>query len=67
MYETIAVGVGKNISKNDLTFSTEEVREKVSSVWRNTDFQNRTGSGVSVSSRLPVLIPLGETLFANEN
>lgn len=67
MFETIAVGVGKNISKNELTFSSEEVRNKVSSVWGNVDFQNRTGSGISVSSRLPVLIPLGETLFANEN
>lgn len=63
MFETIAVGVGKNIAKSDLAFSNAEVREKVSSVWRNTDFQNRTGSGVSVSSRLPVLIPLGENLF----
>ena len=63
MYETIAVGVGKNFAKGDLTFSTEETREKVSSVWRNENFQSRTGSGVSVSSRLPVLIPLGENLF----
>ncbi len=63
MYETIAVGVGKNITINDLTFSTQEVKEKVSSVWHNPDFQNRTGSGVSVSSRLPTLIPLGENLF----
>jgi len=63
MYETIAVGVGKNIAKGDLSFTNSEVKEKVSSVWRNQDFQNRTGSGVSVSSRLPVLIPLGESLF----
>ncbi len=63
MYETIAVGVGKNIAKKDISFSNEEVRSKVSSVWGNADFQNRTGSGVSVSSRLPILIPLGENLF----
>lgn len=67
MYETIAVGVGKNISKGDIDFNPEVVREKVSSVWSNQDFQSRTGSGVSVSSRLPVLIPLGESLFRNEN
>lgn len=63
MYETIAAGVGKNIANTTLTFSNEAVKEKVSSVWTNQDFQNRTGSGVSVSTRLPVLIPLGENLF----
>jgi len=66
MYETIAVGIGKNIAVNNLTFTNQEVKEKVSSVWGNQDFQNRTGSGVSVSSRLPVLIPLGENLFKQQ-
>lgn len=63
MYECIAVGIGKNMALNDLTFTSEVVRQKTSGVWSNQDFQNKTGSGISVSSRLPVLIPLGEKLF----
>ncbi len=63
MFECIAVGIGKNIATKDLVFSKDEVMEKASSLWTVEEFQNKTGSGVSVSSRLPVLIPMGEKLF----
>jgi len=63
MYECIAVGIGKNMALKDLTFTNEIVKQKASGVWSNSDFQSKTGSGVSVSSRLPVLLPLGEKLF----
>jgi len=63
MYECIAIGVGKNILTMNKAISSEEVKQKISSVWSDDDFQRRTGSGISVSSRLPVLIPLGEKLF----
>ena len=51
------------MSLNDLTFSTEIVKQKASELWRNPDFQAKTGSGISVSTRLPILIPMGENLF----
>lgn len=63
MFECIAVGIGKNIKKMNKSISKEEVERKISSVWSDSEFQKRTGSGVSVSSRLPVLIPMGEKLF----
>lgn len=63
MFECVAVGIGKNMSSRDLTFSTEIIREKASKLWSNPDFKAKTGSGISVSSRLPVLIPMGEDLF----
>jgi hypothetical protein len=63
MFECVGVGIGKNMSLNDLTFTTEIVRQKASELWSNPDFQAKTGSGISVSSRLPVLIPMGENLF----
>lgn len=63
MFECVAVGIGKNISIKDLTFSTADIKQKASELWNNPDFQTKTGSGISVSSRLPVLIPLGEKIF----
>lgn len=63
MFECIAVGVGKNILTLNTAIPTDEVIRRVGSVWSDDDFQRRTGSGISVSSRLPVLIPMGEKLF----
>lgn len=63
MFECVAIGIGKNMMLNDLTFTSEIVRQKASELWGNSDFQAKTGSGISVSSRLPVLIPMGENLF----
>jgi len=63
MYECIAIGIGKNIKTINKLIPQEEVYKKVSSVWNDPQFQGRTGSGVNVSSRLPVLIPIGESLF----
>ena len=63
MFECIAVGIGKNIKKMNRAISSEDVVEKIRSVWSNNKFKKSTGSGISVSSRLPVLIPMGEKLF----
>jgi hypothetical protein len=62
-FECIAVGVGKNIDKIKDIRNSEKIYTKIISIWGNPDFQSRSGSGVSVSSRLPVVIPLGESLF----
>lgn len=64
MFECVAVGIGKNMSLRDLTFSSEIVKQKTKDLWRNADFQDKTGSGTNVKSRLPVLIPIGEKLFS---
>jgi hypothetical protein len=63
-FEAIAIGIGKNIESGTLDADGLSVLSKAKSMWENTDFQKRSGSGVSVSSRLPVLIPLGTSLFA---
>lgn len=63
MFECIAVGVGKNILTLNTAIPSDEVIKRIGSVWSDEDFQRRTGSGISVSSRLPVLIPMGEKLF----
>lgn len=63
MFECVAIGVGKNMASRDINMQSDIVRERISNLWNNPDFQARIGSGISVSSRLPVLIPLGENLF----
>lgn len=66
-YECIAVGIGKNIEQQTIETNAGIILSKTMSIWVNSDFQSRSGSGVSVSSRLPVLIPLGASLFTHEN
>jgi len=63
MFECVAIGVGKNIAKKDLTFTAQQVTEKISALWSNNEFVENIGSGVNVTSRLPALVPIGENLF----
>jgi hypothetical protein len=62
-FECIGIGIGKNIESNTIEKDKAKVLEKAKSIWTNPDFQNKTGSGVNVSSRLPGLIPLGTSVF----
>jgi hypothetical protein len=65
-FEVIAVGVGSNCDewrKMDPAVAKEEIGKRARSVWSQADFQNYSGSGVRASSRIPVLVPLGKTLF----
>jgi hypothetical protein len=65
LFETISIGVGKNIEKGSLLDETE-ILNSIKKIWESTDFLTKYGSGVNVTSRLPVLIPLGEKMFSNE-
>lgn len=62
-FECIGVGIGKNIEGNSVERQKLKVVEKAKSIWSNPEFQNKTGSGVNVSTRIPGLIPLGTSLF----
>jgi hypothetical protein len=66
-FEAIAVGVGKNIHLWQALELNEELKtsltEKVKSIWVHEQFQAKYGSGVNVTSRVPVIIPLGESLL----
>jgi uncharacterized protein with ParB-like and HNH nuclease domain len=65
LFETISIGVGKNLEKSTL-LDENEILNSIKKIWESPDFLTKYGSGVNVTSRLPVLIPLGEKIFSNE-
>jgi uncharacterized protein with ParB-like and HNH nuclease domain len=66
-FEAIAIGLGKNINQWIAIGYNEKVKavltSKVKEIWADGNFQARYGSGVNVTSRVPVLLPLGEKLL----
>jgi len=65
-FEAVAMGLGKNIELwKDVPLETAKItlETKVKSLWGNTTFQERNGSGVNVTSRVPYIIPLGEEIL----
>lgn len=62
-FESIAIGVSKNIDiveqKSPADFNTRLVEH-----WSNPDFRAKTGSGINVTSRVPVIIPIGIETFS---
>jgi hypothetical protein len=66
-YEAIAYGLGKNIKHyseiNQDGKLKDTVIENVKSIWTNPDFQNRSGSGIPVTLRIPTIVPIGVKAF----
>lgn len=66
-YEAVAIGLGKNINlwlKKGFNATVKtSLTKKVKSIWKNKAFQARYGAGVNVTSRIPVIIPLGERIL----
>jgi hypothetical protein len=46
------------------TKTTQEFEKKLIKLWSNTKFKAKTGSGINVTSRVPVIIPLGIKHFS---
>lgn len=67
MFECVGVGIGKNMADGGVSFTEDEVSEKIKSLWSNTAFLQKIGGGANVSSRLPVLVPMGYNLFRHED
>lgn len=60
-FEVIAFGVGYNV---DRAPEADELRTRIKNLWSNHEYRDASGSGFTASRRLPRLIPLGRTLFA---
>jgi hypothetical protein len=62
-YEAIAIGVGKNSvawAESPMDEARQEnLINKVKGLWQNPQFQAKYGSGVNVTSRVPIIVPLG--------
>lgn len=57
-FEAIGVGSGMNIDTLE-NKTSEEFSNKLKEIWGNNTFTAKTGSGINVTSRVPVIIPLG--------
>lgn len=62
-FESIAIGVGTNIDVVN-TKTAQEFETKLISLWSNANFKAKTGSGINVTSRVPIIIPLGIEHFS---
>lgn len=63
-YEVIATGLGKNIDRwQNVQNRNNTIASKVKSIWNDTEFRNRSGSGTTATGRIPFLLPYGENLF----
>lgn len=60
-YEVIALGIGYHY-KNPV--STDQIADKIQSIWSDKTYKKWSGAGVNAARRLPYLIPLGREVFA---
>ncbi|AFZ34813.1 protein of unknown function DUF262 [Stanieria cyanosphaera PCC 7437] len=60
-YEVIALGIGyhyKNLPP------TDQISDRIKSIWSDSTYQKWSGAGVNAARRLPYLIPLGRKVFS---
>ncbi len=62
-FEAIAIGLGFSYERFAKGRSLPEIEEIARSVWQNQRFMRYSGSGVSASTRVASIIPLGRQLF----
>jgi hypothetical protein len=66
LFETVALGVAYNIANGTLC-SEADISKRAKTLWSTKSFTDWTSSGITASRRLPRLIPLGRTVFSNQN
>ena len=60
-YEVIALGIGYNYGNPP---PTDQLCDRIKSIWSNQTYQKWSGAGVNAARRLPYLIPLGRNIFS---
>jgi len=60
-YEVVALGIGYNYQNQ---IPTNQIRNRIKSIWSNPTYQKWSGAGVNAARRLPYLIPLGRKEFS---
>jgi uncharacterized protein with ParB-like and HNH nuclease domain len=63
-FEAIAIGLASNPKAKRI--AQNHIGDRVHELWRNQEFIDAFGAGVSASSRIPKLIPLGKKWFKHE-
>lgn len=62
-FEALAIGFGYHAKEYIDGKDLPDFKELSRSLWQNERFTRYTGSGVRAASRIPVVIPLGRSLF----
>jgi hypothetical protein len=60
-YEVVALGIGYHY-KNPLP--TDQISERIKTIWSDATYQKWSGAGVNAARRLPHLVPLGRKAFS---
>lgn len=60
-YEVVALGIGYNY-KNPIP--TDQIPNRIKSIWSNPTYKEWSGAGVNAARRLPYLIGLGRKVFS---
>jgi len=63
-FEVVALGIGYNIMDPNWS-EIDDCESKVQSIWSNPEFKDKSGSGVRASTRIPIIVPLGRSLFSS--
>ncbi len=62
-FEAIAIGLGYNYEKFAKGGRVPDLTDSARSIWQNAQFKRDSGSGVTASTRIASIIPLGRRLF----
>jgi hypothetical protein len=60
-YEVVALGIGYNYKNLP---QTNQISERIKSIWSHPTYKKWSGAGVNAAIRLPYLIPLGRQVFS---
>jgi uncharacterized protein with ParB-like and HNH nuclease domain len=60
-FEVVALGIGYNYENLS---PTDQICERIKSIWSDTIYKKWSGAGVNAARRLPYLIPLGRGVFS---
>jgi len=64
VFEVVAIGLGTNIARSPAApVDPGKLKAALKALWNEPEFRRYAASGVSASSRVPALIPLGRRLF----
>jgi hypothetical protein len=60
-YEVVALGIGYHYEN---PIPTDQIRNRIKSIWSHPTYQKWSGAGVNAARRLPYLIRLGREEFS---
>ena len=63
-FESVAMGIGFNVSDNGLLPKITDFKKRVQDIWSDDRFATKSGSGIRASTRNAKIIPLGRKVYS---